>query len=144
MSSTKHHQVTLLEKLLDSDEKRRLFEEERLIAVVTEHLTRALIASKLRPSEIAEKLGCSRSHISQTLAGTRNMTLRTAASIAWATEHEVSVAVRPRYKPEEEGSAPTSSCRHVIPLGTHDRRYSLSHVAACNDDLTMLPEALLG
>jgi transcriptional regulator with XRE-family HTH domain len=49
----------------------------------------------LSKAVLAERLGVSKSHISQLLGGARNMTLRTFADLAFALGHRVRVEVCP-------------------------------------------------
>lgn len=65
-------------------EHRRLYEQERLVLWVSEALAQAMAEGGLSKADLAEKLGTSRAHITQVLSGSRNMTLRTVADLAWA------------------------------------------------------------
>lgn len=66
-------------------ESRRLYEQERLLVWMTDELAGAIEASGLTRSEVAERLGTSKAHITQALRGERNLTLKSIADIAWAT-----------------------------------------------------------
>lgn len=67
-------------------EARRRYEEERLILWTTEAIWKAMDEQGLTRAEVAEKLGTSRANITQLLSGSRNMTLRSLASLAFACE----------------------------------------------------------
>lgn len=94
---------SLLDQLINTPELARLDAEEELILSVSEQLLGALRKSGLSKADVARGIGCSPAHITQTLSGSRNMTLRTAAAIAWAAGQRVEVSVVP---------APGSAC-HV-------------------------------
>lgn len=70
-------------------EARRRYEEERLILWTTEAIWKAMDEQGLTRAEMAEKLGTSRANITQLLSGSRNMTLRSLASLAFACEMRV-------------------------------------------------------
>lgn len=76
-------------------EARRLYEHERLMTWVTEELSKAIDDSGMTRSEVAAALGSSKSHVTQVLRGTRNLTLKSIAEIAWATGFRISVAREP-------------------------------------------------
>lgn len=48
---------------------------------------------------LARRLGKSRAYVTQTLAGDRNMTLRTLASFADALGADATIAIEPRQQP---------------------------------------------
>ena len=76
-------------------EARRLYEQERLVLWVSEALAHAMAESGLSKADLAEKLGTSRAHITQVLSGSRNMTLRTVADLAWACNQRAEVHLAP-------------------------------------------------
>jgi transcriptional regulator with XRE-family HTH domain len=76
-------------------EARRLYEQERLVLWVSEALAQAMAESGLSKADLAEKLGTSRAHITQVLSGSRNMTLRTVADLAWACNQRAEVQMGP-------------------------------------------------
>lgn len=67
-----------------SDEHARLYMQEKLIVDVAEAVQERLEQRGMSRSALAERLGTSRGYITQVLSGSRNMTLRTLADIAWA------------------------------------------------------------
>lgn len=83
-----------IERQTQSPEARRLYEQERLIAWVTEELAGAIEDSGLTRKEIADLLGTSKANITQALQG-RNLTLKTIAEIAWATNFRMCMAREP-------------------------------------------------
>ena len=76
-------------------EARRLYEQERLVLWVSEALAQAMAVSGLSKADLAERLGTSRAHITQVLSGSRNMTLRTVADLAWACNQRAEVQMEP-------------------------------------------------
>jgi transcriptional regulator with XRE-family HTH domain len=70
-------------KVLKADrEQRPTPRREELILEVTEALTQAMAAAGVTRAELARRLGSTRGHVSQLLAGGRNLTLGTIAEIA--------------------------------------------------------------
>ena len=76
-------------------EARRLYEQERLVLWVSEALAQVMAESGLSKADLAERLGTSRAHITQVLNGSRNMTLRTVADLAWACNQRAEVQMEP-------------------------------------------------
>ena len=75
-----------IKRQTETPEARRRYEEERLILWTTEAIWKAMDEQGLTRAEMAEKLGTSRANITQLLSGSRNMTLRSLASLAFACE----------------------------------------------------------
>ena len=73
-----------IERQTRTPEARRRYEEERLILWATEAIYEAMEDQGLTRAQLAEQLGTSRSNITQLLSGSRNMTLRSLASLAYA------------------------------------------------------------
>ena len=65
-------------------EIRRFYEEERLILWTTEEIAEAMVAHGLSRADIADRIGTSRANVTQLLSGSRNMTLRSLARLAYA------------------------------------------------------------
>jgi len=78
-----------------SDDARRLYEEERLIVHVFEHLSDTLEHAEMTKADLARVLGSSRAHVTQLFNGQRNVTLRTIADLAWACGARATVALEP-------------------------------------------------
>lgn len=75
--------ATLEQWLNASPERRRTFAQERLIVDVSEEIWGAMRAKGVSKADLAKKLGCSKSHVTQILNGRRNMTLRSLADICF-------------------------------------------------------------
>src|SRR5262245_38552644 len=73
-----------LNDLIRDREGRRTFEEELLIGEVNDTLVALIRSLKLTQREVARRLEVSEGRVSQMLAGTGNLTVRTLASVGWA------------------------------------------------------------
>lgn len=74
----------LKEWIAESPENERQFAEEGLILEVAEAIFQAMETKNMSKSDLAASLGKSKAYVSQLLSGSRNMTLRTLADIAFA------------------------------------------------------------
>lgn len=81
----------------------RLVEQETLIFEATELLSELIEDSGVTRKELADKLGRSKGFVTQVLAGTRNMTLRTLSDFAFALEHRIAVGAAPLILTEGSG-----------------------------------------
>lgn len=82
-----------IKRQTETPEARRRYEEERLILWTTEAIWKAMDEQGLTRAEMAEKLGTSRANITQLLSGSRNMTLRSLASLAFACEMRAEIGL---------------------------------------------------
>jgi transcriptional regulator with XRE-family HTH domain len=80
---------------LGTPEARLLHEQEYLIVEATSAIERAMDAASVSRTDLAERLSLSKAAVTQMLAGTRNLTLRTLATIAFALECRISVELEP-------------------------------------------------
>lgn len=78
-----------IKKVLRKPEARLEYEQERLLLATQECLARAIEASGLSQAEVARRIGHDRSFVTNALSTGRNLTLRTIAALAWATEHRI-------------------------------------------------------
>ena len=69
---------------------------EGLVLDFTEQVVGKMIATNLRRSELAERLGTSRAYITKLLDGQENMTLKTIVRVATALDLKVDLKLRPR------------------------------------------------
>ncbi len=72
---------TLTEKLTKTAEGMRLYQQERAILEVTEHICELMEESNVSRSELAKRLGRSKGYITQLLDGRANMTIRTISDV---------------------------------------------------------------
>lgn len=88
--------ANFLERWVKEDRAHELLvAEEELILDVTEKIWTLLEDRGVSKAELAASLETSKAHVSQLLSGSRNMTLRTLASIAY------SLSVKPKFEFEE-------------------------------------------
>ena len=71
----------------------RLLAQERLIVDVIGSLWEELERSKVRKTDLADRLGVSRAYVTQALNGGRNLSLRTLADFAWALDCKIRVGL---------------------------------------------------
>lgn len=76
-------------------ESRRLYEQERLVVWATDTICEFMEQQGKTKAELAAKLGTSRAYVTQLLRGSRNMTLRTLADLAWALDQRVTIVLEP-------------------------------------------------
>jgi transcriptional regulator with XRE-family HTH domain len=69
--------------------QQREFAQERCILALTESVLAAMDSAGLSRSALADRIGVGKSHVSQLLNGSRNMTLRTLGDLYWACGLEV-------------------------------------------------------
>lgn len=85
----------VFEKYLGTSEAdRRALEAERAIALVTERLLAEMRKQSVSKAELARRLGKSKSFVSATLDGSRNLTLRTLTHIAYVLGLKVAFELR--------------------------------------------------
>ena len=70
-------------------------EAERLILEVSELILEQMEQADISHTELAGRLGKSKSHVSRLLSGDRNMTLRTLAEICYSLSYRVSLNLQP-------------------------------------------------
>jgi len=99
----------LLHKELKSEEFARVFAQEKLIEDATELIASAMQEQNVSKAQLAERLGTSRSHITQLLRGSRNMTLRTLADIMFMLRKEVMLVAADRDDEEQPPACATGA-----------------------------------
>jgi transcriptional regulator with XRE-family HTH domain len=72
---------TLVEQYVEDPAHMRLFQQERAIYEVTELIESVMAQEKVSRSKLAERLGQSRSWVTQLLDGQKNKTIRTVADV---------------------------------------------------------------
>jgi transcriptional regulator with XRE-family HTH domain len=75
---------TWLQKQLRSVAGQVTYETERLIIAINEEIVKQMVGQKVTRTELAERLGVDKAHVTRMLNGTPNMTLKTLASVASA------------------------------------------------------------
>jgi transcriptional regulator with XRE-family HTH domain len=89
-----------LTKWLSTATRRRQFAQEQLIITVAEQIWSAMEEARVSKAELASVLGASKSHITQLLSGSRNMTLRSLADIGTALGRKVEFQFRDGHEVE--------------------------------------------
>jgi antitoxin component HigA of HigAB toxin-antitoxin module len=79
------------EELRQDPELARLTQQEKLILDVTELVLEKMEDKDIAKSDLAGMLGTNKSHITQMLQGSRNMTLRTVSDIFFALDCKVKI-----------------------------------------------------
>lgn len=146
--------VNWLESELPDPKDQREYAQERCIVAITEALGAAMERASINRTELAKKLGVSKSHVSQLFAG-RNLTLRTIGDVLWACGLEVNdIEVAPlgvSFVPAEQAcewvqqyssshlttSEPTSSLNvSVRSPGAYEPRRDATWLAQLNPSVT--------
>ena len=97
--------TTAIERFGSTPEGKRLLDQERLILQATERIVELMQQQNVTRTELAQRLGKSKSWISQLLAGEANFTLRTLADVFGALGQRAVVDVERR----SDGTSTTSS-----------------------------------
>lgn len=112
----------------ESEENRRLFQQEELILDVTESICDVMDKANVSRKELADMMGTSKSNITQLLNGSRNMTLRKLADIAYF----LNTCVQVRFCMSiDYGGWQTATA--VIPRGSVTRYFRQPVTRATND-----------
>jgi len=82
-------------QLMESDGFRRLYAIEGLVAEAAELIAELMESRGVNKAELAKRLGSSRSHVTQLLSGSSNMTVRTLAEVAFALDASVKLQPLP-------------------------------------------------
>ena len=82
-------------------------EAEKLILEVSELILEKMEQANISHTELARRLGKSKSHVSRLLRGDRNMTLRTLAEVCYSLSYRASLNLQPLETVEDvEQTAP--------------------------------------
>ena len=80
---------------MKADDHRRIFEQESLAFEATELVCALLKGQGVMKAELANRMGKSKSYVTQLLSGSRNMTLHTFADLAFALGQKVEIKFVP-------------------------------------------------
>lgn len=75
--------------LKDAPAESRHFVRDMAMLTVTAAIIQEMESQGVTRTQLAERVGCTKAFISQVLNGSRNMTLRTIADLAWALGKEI-------------------------------------------------------
>ena len=80
---------TLFDREIQDPEMARLFAQEDLIEEAGELIARTMKERNITKSELARRIGVTKGYVTQLLAGSRNMTLRTFADLMHVMDEKV-------------------------------------------------------
>ncbi len=80
---------TVAKALKQSPAAQRYYAQDMAMLSVTAAIVEEMESQGVSRSELAQKIGCTKAFVSQVLNGSRNMTVRTIADLAWALGKEV-------------------------------------------------------
>ena len=87
---------TAYDEMMEDKEFARLMAQEDLIMDVTEAFCEILEERNISRSRLARMMGKTKSYISQILNGSRNLTLRTIADMAFCLGYKVEINIKKR------------------------------------------------
>jgi transcriptional regulator with XRE-family HTH domain len=76
-------------------ERRRIYEREALAFEASESISNLMEQHEVSKSKLAELVGTSKSHVTQLLSGSRNMTMHTLADLAFVLGYKVEIHCTP-------------------------------------------------
>lgn len=96
-----------LAEMFSKPEARRGLQQEKLMLEFGDLILNEMDDQRVSKAELARRIGCSRSHVTQMLSGYRNATLRSFAAMAHALGMEVEISMKPlepldRYEKEQQ------------------------------------------
>ncbi|MCD4652439.1 helix-turn-helix transcriptional regulator [bacterium] len=80
-------------ELMQNDDFRQIYEEERLVSEFTQALSDLMEEQDMNRAELAQILECSKSYISQLLNGNKNISLRNVAKVLYKLGKRMSIEV---------------------------------------------------
>jgi len=89
------HRKSAVEELLETQDGRREFAKEELAVEATEVISELMQKEKVSKSELAKRIGKSKSYVTQLLSGSRNMTMHTFAEMLFALEYKAQLRAVP-------------------------------------------------
>ncbi len=93
---------TIYEKMMEEKEFERLMAQEDLILEVTETFMDILAVEKVKKNALAQMMGKTKGFISQILNGSRNLTLRTLADMAFTLGYAIELRFVKKTKREQK------------------------------------------
>lgn len=80
---------SIYDEFVEDRENHRLVEQEYLILTATEKICEWMEENDVSRTQLADRIGKTPAYVSQLLSGSRNMTLRTLADLAFALDRRV-------------------------------------------------------
>jgi transcriptional regulator with XRE-family HTH domain len=111
---------TKFDEFVADKRRRRIFEREALAFEASELICRLMEERKINKAELAKRMGASKSHVTQLLSGSRNMTMHTLAGLSFALGHKIEIKALPL-----EGASERLAERRGIQ--THPTRLTRAH-----------------
>jgi transcriptional regulator with XRE-family HTH domain len=87
---------------ISDPKRRRIYERDALAFEASELISRLMEEQQVSKTDLARLVGTSKSHVTQLLSGSRNMTVHTLADLAFALGHKVEIRSLPR--PPQNGA----------------------------------------
>ena len=87
--------MTEVERFTSEPENMRLYQQERVILETSDLISDLLDQNGVTKAELAERLGRSKSYVTQLLNGRANMTLRTISDVMWALDSNLVISAAP-------------------------------------------------
>jgi len=84
-----------LQEFISDPERWRIYEREELAFEASELISKLMEAEGVNKTELADRLGTSKSHITNLLSGARNMTVHTLADLAFVLGHKIELRDAP-------------------------------------------------
>ena len=94
----------LFQDFISDPKRRRIYEREALAFEASELISRLMEEQQVSKTDLARLVGTSKSHVTQLLSGSRNLTLRTLADLAFALGHKVEIRSLPRPRKDRVAS----------------------------------------
>jgi transcriptional regulator with XRE-family HTH domain len=88
---TKDH----FQQFISDPKRRRVYEREALAFEASELISRLMENQGVNKSHLAACIGTSKSHVTNLLSGSRNMTLHTVADLTFALGHRIEIKATP-------------------------------------------------
>lgn len=114
MSSETNQKRSWLDERLDDPKFRELFEQEELSLRFIDQIEAALDDQNLKRSELAAKLGKSRSWVTQALRRGRNLTIKTMVELAQGLDLDLDIVACRRDSSQYSGETPVDCLRSII------------------------------
>jgi antitoxin component HigA of HigAB toxin-antitoxin module len=87
--------MTEVERFTSDPENMRLYQQERVILETSDLISDLLDRTGITKADLAERLGRSKSYVTQLLNGRANMTLRTISDVMWALDSSLVISAAP-------------------------------------------------
>jgi hypothetical protein len=137
--------MSLIRQLTQTPEGERLYQQERTILEMTELICKLMQEKDVAKKDLAERLGKSKSFITQLLSGSRNMTVRTLSDVLWALDSRIHADAEPIPREADDCGTAASPISYGVTNGSST--YTIATLAAGEvlvDRASMVVAAELG